>query len=149
MILEIFSCLGGMADGFRRAGLPIEAAILQGFPEGWHFAGETKRARWSQIGQAMPPPLAHAVASSIARWFAKEGFAADAKIPAPTPPTPAPPSKPTHKSSASPAKRARALAGDVYAGKVSVPRLPSTPECIVPGCTANHFWCKNTDDDPA
>jgi site-specific DNA-cytosine methylase len=32
------------------------ASILQGFPEGWHFAGETKKARWSQIGQAMPPP---------------------------------------------------------------------------------------------
>lgn len=41
------------------------AAILQGFPEGWHFAGRTKAARWSQIGQAMPPPLAHAVATSI------------------------------------------------------------------------------------
>lgn len=34
---------------------------------GWHFAGATKRARWSQIGQAMPPPLAEAVARSIAR----------------------------------------------------------------------------------
>jgi site-specific DNA-cytosine methylase len=45
------------------------AAILQGFPDGWHFAGATKRARWSQIGQAMPPALAHAVASSIVAWF--------------------------------------------------------------------------------
>lgn len=43
------------------------AAILQGFPEGWHFEGATKKARWSQIGQAMPPPLAHAVARSVAR----------------------------------------------------------------------------------
>lgn len=41
------------------------AAILQGFPEGWLFSGETKRARWSQIGQAMPPPLAHAVSTSV------------------------------------------------------------------------------------
>lgn len=41
------------------------AAILQGFPEGWTFAGATKRARWSQIGQAMPPPLAHSVAESV------------------------------------------------------------------------------------
>lgn len=41
------------------------AAILQGFPETWVFSGKTKKARWSQIGQAMPPPLAHAVASSI------------------------------------------------------------------------------------
>lgn len=45
------------------------AAILQGFPEGWVFAGKTKKARWAQIGQAVPPALAHAVATSIAAWF--------------------------------------------------------------------------------
>ncbi len=43
------------------------AAILQGFPETWVFMGDSKKARWSQIGQAMPPPLAHAVASSVAQ----------------------------------------------------------------------------------
>jgi DNA-cytosine methyltransferase len=47
------------------------AAILQGFPEGWHFAGATKRARWSQIGQAMPPPLAEAVARTIGAWLGR------------------------------------------------------------------------------
>ncbi len=41
------------------------AAILQGFPETWVFMGDSKKARWSQIGQAMPPPLAHAVANSV------------------------------------------------------------------------------------
>lgn len=41
------------------------AIILQGFPESWVIHGDTKDARWNQIGQAMPPPLAHAVASSI------------------------------------------------------------------------------------
>jgi site-specific DNA-cytosine methylase len=41
------------------------AAILQGFPDGWVFAGKTKESRWSQIGQAMPPGLAHAVGSRI------------------------------------------------------------------------------------
>lgn len=41
------------------------AAILQGFPEGWTFVGETKKSRWSQIGMAMPPPLAAAVFRSI------------------------------------------------------------------------------------
>jgi DNA (cytosine-5)-methyltransferase 1 len=46
------------------------AAILQGFPDGWKFCGKTKSARWSQIGQAMPPPLAEAVARSIARQLA-------------------------------------------------------------------------------
>lgn len=44
----------------------LAATILQGFPETWVFSGATKRARWSQIGQAMPPPLAHAVATSVA-----------------------------------------------------------------------------------
>ncbi len=41
------------------------AAILQGFPERWVFAGKTKTSRWSQLGQAMPPPLAEAVARSV------------------------------------------------------------------------------------
>jgi len=43
----------------------LAAAILQGFPEGWVFSGKTKKARWSQIGQAMPPALAEAVARAI------------------------------------------------------------------------------------
>lgn len=43
------------------------AAILQGFPDEprWLFSGDTQEARWSQLGQAMPPPLAHAVATSV------------------------------------------------------------------------------------
>lgn len=45
------------------------AAILQGFPERWHFAGQTKASRWAQIGMAIPPPLAEAVARCVARWF--------------------------------------------------------------------------------
>lgn len=45
------------------------AAILQGFPEHWKFCGRAKRSRWSQIGMAMPPPLAEAVGRSIARWL--------------------------------------------------------------------------------
>jgi|HubBroStandDraft_1064217.scaffolds.fasta_scaffold56191_4 site-specific DNA-cytosine methylase len=147
-VLEIFSCSGGMAEGFRRVGLPIDMAfdwnedarasyeanfghapigidardlirmveagwspgaiellvadppctpwsragkrqgqaderdmlavtcdlvrrLRQGFPESWVFFGKTKASRWSQIGQAMPPPLAAAVASSIAAWLAR------------------------------------------------------------------------------
>lgn len=46
------------------------AAILQGFPEGWLFSGDTKKARWSQIGQAMPPGLAEAVARAVVEQFA-------------------------------------------------------------------------------
>ena len=41
------------------------ASVLQGFPDGWRFVGDTKRSRWSQIGQAMPPPLAEAVAARV------------------------------------------------------------------------------------
>ena len=44
---------------------PRAGALLQGFPDGWVFAGKTKTARWNLIGQAMPPPLAEAVARSI------------------------------------------------------------------------------------
>lgn len=47
------------------------AAILQGFPESWMFAGETKKARWSQLSQAMPPALAHAVATSVREQMAR------------------------------------------------------------------------------
>jgi site-specific DNA-cytosine methylase len=42
------------------------AAALQAFPPDWHFAGKTKSARWQQIGMAMPPPLAEAVARAVA-----------------------------------------------------------------------------------
>jgi site-specific DNA-cytosine methylase len=41
------------------------AAILQGFPDTWVFSGKTKKVRWSQLGQAMPPGLAEAVARSV------------------------------------------------------------------------------------
>jgi site-specific DNA-cytosine methylase len=44
------------------------AALLQGFPEDWQFVGKTKRSRWAQIGMAVPPPLAEAVARSV--WAA-------------------------------------------------------------------------------
>lgn len=52
------------------------AAILQGFPDGWTFCGRTKASRWSQLGQAMPPPLAEAVARSIARSLGRTTRAA-------------------------------------------------------------------------
>lgn len=51
------------------------AAILQGFPDGAVFVGETKKARWSQLGQAMPPPLAHAVANQVVEQLAKTAAA--------------------------------------------------------------------------
>lgn len=39
-------------------------ARLQGFPDAWMFAGK-KTAQYRQIGNAFPPPVAHAVASQI------------------------------------------------------------------------------------
>jgi DNA (cytosine-5)-methyltransferase 1 len=40
-------------------------AVIQGFPPDWQFAGR-KTAAYRQIGNAFPPPVAHAVAASIA-----------------------------------------------------------------------------------
>lgn len=42
-----------------------QAALIQGFPADWEFSGG-KTARYKQIGNAFPPPVARAVAASIA-----------------------------------------------------------------------------------
>lgn len=47
----------------------LAGAILQGFPPDWKFCGSTKKARWGQLGMAMPPPLAYAVAAAIVARF--------------------------------------------------------------------------------
>ena len=39
--------------------------ILQGFPPDWQIVGETKGSRDSQIGLAMPPPMARTIAVQI------------------------------------------------------------------------------------
>ncbi|MEV5608425.1 DNA (cytosine-5-)-methyltransferase [Streptomyces sp. NPDC052225] len=41
-----------------------QAAIIQGFPEYWEFTGG-KTARYRQVGNAFPPPVAEAVGKSI------------------------------------------------------------------------------------
>jgi DNA (cytosine-5)-methyltransferase 1 len=55
------------------------AAILQDFPPEWRFAGTSNVARFRQIGMAMPPGLAAAVAGAVRDWFG---------VPAPTLPSP-------------------------------------------------------------
>ncbi|GEK03808.1 DNA cytosine methyltransferase [Streptomyces sp. 1-11] len=55
-------------DLFRDAGPMLtvqQAAKIQGFPEGWIFQGK-KTARYRQVGNAFPPPVAEAVGRSIA-----------------------------------------------------------------------------------
>ncbi|RII19717.1 Modification methylase HpaII [Streptomyces sp. YIM 130001] len=55
-------------DLFRKAGpmLTVEqAALIQGFPRGWEFQGK-KTARYRQVGNAFPPPVAEAVGRAIA-----------------------------------------------------------------------------------
>ncbi|MFH9815945.1 DNA cytosine methyltransferase [Streptomyces sp. NPDC017230] len=55
-------------DLFRDTGpmLTVEqAAIIQGFPRGWKFQGR-KTARYRQVGNAFPPPVAEAVGRAIA-----------------------------------------------------------------------------------
>ena len=41
------------------------AARIQGFPDSWLFAGK-KTSSYRQIGNAFPPPVAHAVGEQIA-----------------------------------------------------------------------------------
>jgi site-specific DNA-cytosine methylase len=40
----------------------------------WAFIGKTKKERWSQLGQAMPAPLAFAVATSVVRQLRQTGY---------------------------------------------------------------------------
>ncbi len=40
-------------------------ALVQGFPDDWQFAGK-KTPSYRQVGNAFPPPVAHAVSAQIA-----------------------------------------------------------------------------------
>ncbi|MDI5962108.1 DNA cytosine methyltransferase [Streptantibioticus silvisoli] len=54
-------------DLFGKAGPMLtvqQAAIIQGFPEKWHFEGR-KTAAYRQVGNAFPPPVAEAVGRCI------------------------------------------------------------------------------------
>ena len=52
------------ANGHFRLAVP-DVAVLQGFPQDWPLAGATYM-RLGQIGNAVPPPMAYALASSVA-----------------------------------------------------------------------------------
>jgi DNA (cytosine-5)-methyltransferase 1 len=48
------------------------AATIQGFPSDWVFTGK-KTAAYRQVGNAFPPPVAHAVGSAIAAALSETG----------------------------------------------------------------------------
>ncbi len=63
----------GLADAPPRPSDPLDylpkltvpmAAVIQGFPPAWRFAGR-KTAAYRQVGNAFPPPVARAVGASI------------------------------------------------------------------------------------
>jgi DNA (cytosine-5)-methyltransferase 1 len=56
------------ANGHFRLSVP-DVAILQGFPADWQFAGAVYMAL-GQIGNAVPPPIAYALAVSVAEAIA-------------------------------------------------------------------------------
>jgi DNA (cytosine-5)-methyltransferase 1 len=55
------------------------AAVIQGFPPDWQFAGK-KTASYRQVGNAFPPPVAEAVGRQIARALRKVDKSLDADI---------------------------------------------------------------------
>jgi len=59
-------------------GMPIltvkMVARLQGFPDGWQISGRKTQA-YRQVGNAFPPPVAHAVAAAIAACLASRRLA--------------------------------------------------------------------------
>ena len=55
--------------GMPRLTVPM-VARLQGFPDNWRFTGK-KTPAYRQVGNAFPPPVARAVAESIANTLTK------------------------------------------------------------------------------
>lgn len=59
-------------------GMPIltvkMVARLQGFPDGWQISGRKTQA-YRQVGNAFPPPVAHAIAAEIAACLASRRLA--------------------------------------------------------------------------
>lgn len=55
--------------GLPRLTVPMVAKI-QGFPDDWHFTGAKTNA-YRQVGNAFPPPVAHAVAAQISEALKK------------------------------------------------------------------------------
>jgi DNA (cytosine-5)-methyltransferase 1 len=56
-------------DGFSRYRKPTirEIASIQGFPITYQFTGRSVSKKWRRVGDAVPPPVAYAIASEIRR----------------------------------------------------------------------------------
>ncbi|HZU12270.1 MAG TPA: DNA cytosine methyltransferase [Chloroflexota bacterium] len=65
----------GEVEGVRRLTV-AESARIQGFPDEFSFLGPQSK-RYSQVGNAVPPPLARAVARALAEQLAAEPMDAD------------------------------------------------------------------------
>ncbi|NUK00272.1 DNA (cytosine-5-)-methyltransferase [Streptomyces lunaelactis] len=50
-----------------------QAALIQGFPKEWEFTGGGKTARYRQVGNAFPPPVAAAVGERIKEALSRTG----------------------------------------------------------------------------
>ncbi|MCS0634642.1 DNA (cytosine-5-)-methyltransferase [Streptomyces sp. LP05-1] len=50
-----------------------QAKLIQGFPDDWNFVGGGKTARYRQVGNAFPPPVAEAVGESIREALSRTG----------------------------------------------------------------------------
>lgn len=59
----------GNVDQLPRITVPM-GGVVQGFPEDWRWAGG-KTAQWRQVGNAFPPPVAHAIGNSIRNALSK------------------------------------------------------------------------------
>jgi len=56
------------------------AAVTQGFPNGWTFAGK-KTPAYRQIGNAFPPPVATAVGKAVRRTLLEDEVSPQLALP--------------------------------------------------------------------